>query len=111
MNVLFICTANKDRSRTAEIYFSNKYPGMRFRSAGINKYLSEKHGGTHLKRYMLEKADRIICMEVDHANYIISKIDKCFSDKIEILFLGDTDTYMTKNLIDALENKFKILLP
>lgn len=61
MNILFICTANRDRSRTAEIYFQNKYPEHRFRSAGINQFLSERHGGVHLKKYMLDIADRIIC--------------------------------------------------
>jgi protein-tyrosine-phosphatase len=76
MNILFVCTANKDRSRTAELYFQNKYPLHRFRSTGINKFLSERHGGIHIKRYMLEIADLVICMEKCHSDYIIEKIDK-----------------------------------
>lgn len=108
MNVLFICTANRDRSRTAEIYFQNKYPEYRFRSAGINKYLSERHGGIHLKRYMLDIADRIVCAERIHSDYILSQIDKRFSDKIEILNLGDTENFMTDSLIKKLENKFSL---
>jgi len=107
-NILFVCTANRDRSRTAEIYFQNKYPEHRFRSAGINKYLSERHGGIHLKAYMLDIADRIICMENIHFTYIHEKIDKKYYSKIQILELGDTDTFMTKSLIDQLELKFKI---
>jgi len=108
MNILFICTANRDRSRTAEIYYQNKYPEHRFRSCGINKYLSEKHGGIHVKKYMLDIADRIICAENVHSDYIISKIDKKYISKIEILTLNDTDVFMTEDLINKLNNKFKI---
>lgn len=106
MNVLFICTANRDRSRTAEIYFQNKYPQLRFRSAGINKYLSERHGGIHVKRYMLDVADRIICAEHAHSDYIIRQIDKKYMPKLEILKLDDTEGFMTDSLIAKLNEKF-----
>jgi len=108
MNVIFICSANRERSRTAEIYFQNKYPEHRFRSAGINKYLCERHGGIHLKQYMLDVADRIICSEHIHSDYIVQKIDKKYLSKIEILELGDTKTFMQQELIDMLEEKFKM---
>ena len=108
MNVLFICTANRDRSRTAEIHFQNKYPEHRFRSAGINKFLSERHGGIHVKKYMLDISDRIICAEFVHSDYIINQIDKKYISKIEIMNLGDTDTFMSENLISNLESSFKI---
>jgi predicted protein tyrosine phosphatase len=106
--ILFICTANRDRSKTAEVYFTKKYPQHKFTSAGINKYLSERHGGLHLKKYMLDEADRIICAEPVHSDYIIRQIDKKYISKIEILNLGDTDTFMSEQLIKALEEKFKI---
>lgn len=108
MTILFICTANKDRSRTAEIYFQNKYPEHRFRSAGINKYLSERHGGAHIKQYMLDVADRIICMENEQRDWIINNFDKKYLPKIEILHLGDTETFMSESLIKLLEDKFKL---
>lgn len=108
MNILFICTANRDRSRTAEIHFQNKHPEHRFRSAGINKYLSERHGGIHVKAYMLDIADRIICAEHVHSDYIVQNINKKYLDKIEVLELADTDTFISQSLIDRLELKFKI---
>jgi predicted protein tyrosine phosphatase len=108
MNVLFICTANRDRSRTAEIYFQNKYPEHRFRSAGINKYLCERHGGVHVKQYMLNIADRIVCAEIVHKEWIVQHFDKSYSSKIEVLNLEDTDTFMTHSLINKLESKFEI---
>lgn len=110
MNILFVCSANKDRSRTAEIHFQHKYPEMRFRSAGINQYLSKKHGGVYLERYMLDQATRIICMEKEHANHILKRFDGLFADRIEILNLGDTEPFMATGLIAMLEEKF-ILYP
>ena len=106
MNTLFICTANRDRSRTAEVYFQNKYPLQRFRSAGINKYLSERHGGIHVKKYMLDCADRIVCAEQIHADYITRRIDTKYISKIEVMNLGDTETFMTDSLIALLDEKF-----
>lgn len=108
LKILFICTANECRSRTAEIYFQNKYPEHRFRSAGINKYLSERHGGIPVKNYMLDIADRIICAEKEHRNYIIAHFDLKYKDKIEVMELGDTDTFMSAQLIQKLEEKFKL---
>ncbi len=101
-NILFICTANRDRSRTAEIYFQNKYTEHRFRSAGINKYLSERHGGNHIKEYML------VCAEKEHRNYILAHFDLKYKDKIEVMDLGDTETFMSQSLIKLLEEKFTL---
>ncbi len=110
MNILFVCTANRDRSRTAEIHFSNKYPEHRFRSAGINEYLSKRHGGVHLKQYMLDVFDQIVCMEIEHVEYIRSKIGSKYieQNKVFCLSIGDTDTFMSEQLIRKLEEKFKL---
>ena len=108
MNGIFICLANRDRSRTAEIYFQNKFPEHRFRSAGTNEILCKKHGGIHIKKYMLDIADRIICMEQEHSDYITRFVDKKYLPKIEVLHLADIDTFMSQNLINALEQKFKL---
>ncbi len=36
-SILFVCSANKDRSKTADDYFSKHYPDLSFDSAGTNK--------------------------------------------------------------------------
>jgi predicted protein tyrosine phosphatase len=107
-NIIFICTANRDRSRTAEIHFQHKYPEHRFRSAGINKHLSERHGGIHVKKYMLDAADRIICAEHIHMEYIVQNIDKKYLSRIEVLQLEDTEHFMSPALINNLERLVKI---
>ena len=57
---------------------------------------------------MLDVADRIICAEFVHSDYIINQIDKKYISKIEIMILGDTDTFMSENLISNLESSFRI---
>lgn len=42
--ILFICSANKQRSKTAEDYFSTKYPELHFISAGTNIKICEREG-------------------------------------------------------------------
>ncbi len=111
MNILFVCTANKERSRTAEIHFQYNYKDHRFRSAGINQFLSERHGGTQLKKYMLDLADIIICMENAHKDWINKHHNDSYKNKMFSLDLGDTDTFMTRQLISALEMKIKQVIP
>jgi len=40
--VLFICSTNKQRSKTAEDYFSSKYADFHFISAGTNIKICER---------------------------------------------------------------------
>lgn len=98
MNILFVCTANRDRSRTAEIHFQHKYTEHRFRSCGTS----------WVDRYMLDVADRIICAEQVHSDLITDRFGAQYSNKIEILRLGDTKTFMDQELIELLEILFKL---
>ena len=104
-NILFVCTANKDRSRTAEIYFQAKYPNVNVRSAGINKYFCEKYGNVYIQKYMVDIADVIICMEHVHSDWIVTRLGKEYLNKIVILELGDTEKFMSGQLIEQLVKK------
>ena len=48
MNYIFICSANKQRSKTAEDYFAEKHPEYNFKSAGTNIKICRKEGTTPL---------------------------------------------------------------
>jgi len=61
-NILFICSANKDRSKTTEDYFSEKYPDFNFRSAGTGIKLCYKLGTNPLKAEDIEWADTVYTM-------------------------------------------------
>lgn len=105
MNVLFICTANRERSRTAEIYYQYKYPTSRFRSAGTNKYLSEKYGGIALKRYLIEIATKIICFEYEHFDHIVKTYGEgiMVGKAVYIINVGDTGNFMSNDLIKTID--------
>jgi predicted protein tyrosine phosphatase len=107
-NIIFICTSNTSRSITARVYFQNKYPELRFRSAGVNKFFSHRYGGVYLERYMMDTANRVVCMENVHHEIIKQRFGNDYDYKIEILDLGDTEGFMSDSLIKMLEQKFKI---
>jgi len=57
---------------------------------------------------MLEIADRVICTEYVHSDWIVQNMDKKYLSKIEILHLGDTESFMSEELIKLLEEKFTL---
>ena len=107
MNILFICTANRDRSRTAEHIFQDLYPKFNFKSAGIDEYLCNRSNGSFVDVKSCDWANRIICMEEHHAQYLVVKFGESVLSKIEILGIEDTELYMSKTLIKMLKGAFK----
>ena len=67
MNVLFVCTSNKDRSPALVEYFKATYPTHEYRSAGLNKYLCcKKHLTHYLSADDIEWADIVVFCEKIH---------------------------------------------
>lgn len=66
MKTLFICSANKQRSKTAGDYFAAIYPDQEFQSAGTNLKICRKEGTTELTEDLLTWADKIYVMESKH---------------------------------------------
>lgn len=58
-NILFVCSANKDRSKTAEDYYSKHYPDWFIDSAGTNKNTCNKFGTNDISKEQLDIADLI----------------------------------------------------
>lgn len=109
MNLLFICSANKLRSKTAEDYFSSKYPLHTILSAGTNTKTCNKEGTTPLEEWMLEEADIIYVMEKKHKEEINKAVGDKYNKKIVILNIRDDYKYFQKELINILNNKIKII--
>lgn len=105
MNYLFICSANKQRSKTAEDFFSQKYPEHEFLSAGTNTKICRKEGTTELTEDLLQWADKVFVMEKKHLDQIKKHTgSKCYS-KIEVLNIPDIYKYYDTDLISILEEK------
>lgn len=105
INILFICTANKIRSKTAEVHFQAKYPELIIRSAGTNKYAVKQSGGVLISEALLESAEEIVCMEQEHADYV-QAFSSSYSAKIQVLNIPDDYKYMGADLIKELESKY-----
>lgn len=105
MNVLFVCSANKDRSKTAHEYFALKYPQLNFKSAGTNHKICNKIGSTPLEKTHLKWADYVFVMEHKHRNIIVEHTGNLFIHKITVLNIPDTYPYFTAPLIEILEQR------
>jgi predicted protein tyrosine phosphatase len=99
-NVLFVCSANKLRSPTAEQVFST-WPGVETDSAGLNRGAT-----TQLSSEQIEWADIIFVMEKTHR----SKLAKNFrahlnSKRVICLDIPDNYEFMDPVLVRILETK------
>lgn len=105
-NVLFICSANKDRSATAADYFRGKHPEHQFDSAGTNQKICFQLGTDFLTIEHLEWADVIFVMEGKHKKFA----EKLLKGKKKFIVLGIEDhfTYFQSELIEILDKKVSL---
>ncbi|MEZ9140518.1 MULTISPECIES: hypothetical protein [unclassified Shewanella] len=103
MRILFLCTANLHRSRTAEDYFDSKCSYHEFKSAGLSEKYCKKHGTTLCTTKLLDWADKVFVMEGMHAERIITYAGQSYLEKLEILNIEDIYKYMQKELIEKLK--------
>jgi predicted protein tyrosine phosphatase len=104
-NILFICSANKDRSKTAEDYFGVKFPLLNFDSAGTNKKICRQLGTEFIGLDQITWADIILVMEEKHAHFIKTNFQVKTTGKIKVLHIKDHYLYNQPELISVLEQK------
>ena len=88
MKILFVCTSNKDRSPALEAYFSEVYPDHQYRSAGVNKYFTGKHGTHYLTVNDIGWADIIAYAEDVHYNVVCDTFTETNVQFKDCLVLG-----------------------
>jgi len=106
MKFLFVCSANKIRSISAELHFAEEFPEHEFDSAGTNHEECLKNGTTPLSEEQLSWADKIFVMEEKHRQIIRKHTGEKHQKKI--IVLGIQDIYkkpLDKKLIKVLEDK------
>ena len=105
MNLLFICSKNKWRSRTAETIFRNSTL-HHVRSAGTDGKAQVK-----VNEKQLVWADMIFVMEKKHKELIIERFtDAIPAGKIIVFDIPDDYQYMDKELILTLRNSLSLYL-
>ncbi len=105
MNFLFVCSANLDRSRTAEAVFTAKYPDHKFRSAGTNHNVCAECRSTLVTNDHVQWADHIFAMENKHLDYMNSLQPENIAEKVTVLEVPDQYKYLNAGLIAILEEK------
>lgn len=101
-NVLFICTANRERSPTAEQIFST-WPGVETDSAGISH-----DAEVQLSTEQVEWADTIFVMEKVHRTRLQKRFRDYLKDK-RVICLDIPDDYplMDMELIELLKARVR----
>ena len=99
MNILFICSRNEWRSRTAESMFSQSEEHV-VRSAGTASSARVK-----VSEPMMLWADMVFCMEDKHKEILQKRFRTATRDlRIIVLHIEDEYKYMEPALIEELED-------
>lgn len=104
MNILFLCTANLHRSRTAEDYFKSVENKHVFQSAGLSEKYCTRYSTRLCTVELLDWADKVYVMESMHAERIAEYTDKLYLAKIEKLNIDDIYQYMQSELLEKLKS-------
>src|SRR5215831_17882344 len=98
--ILFVCSQNKLRSRTAETVYSG-HPGIEVDSAGLNH-----DAVVPLSPEQVEWADLILVMEKRHRDKLSKKFQKYLSGKrIVVLGIPDEYEYMEPELVELIKSR------
>lgn len=98
MNILFVCSRNKWRSRTAETIFRNATT-HHIKSAGTAEGAVIK-----LNEKLMNWADMIFVMEQKHKQIIQQKFSgNCTNKKTIVLDIADDYQYMDEALIETIK--------
>ena len=105
--ILFVCSVNKQRSKTAEDYFSKGHSNLEFKSAGTNIKVCQKEGTNPLTEESMKWASLVFVMERKHQELIQKHTGSTYKSKIRVLNIPDRYKYYDKGLIEILDSKIK----
>jgi predicted protein tyrosine phosphatase len=105
MNILFVCSRNKWRSRTAEVIFKDSL-NHSVKSAGTSKAAKVK-----LSEPLLVWADIVFVMEEKHQQIVRNKFSRnTFCEKIIVLEIADNYKFMDEELVFILKDSVSAIL-
>ena len=108
MNILFLCTANIQRSKTAEELFRAANKNHQYKSAGLSEKYVKKANSTLCTEDMLKWADRIYVFEQQHIERIQKHTGDVYLLKISNLNIPDNYQYFQRELVLLLLERVKL---
>lgn len=105
MNILFLCTANLQRSKTAEEIFRAANSEHEYKSAGLSSKYVQKANSTLCTEEMLKWAVRIYVFEQQHIDRIKEHTGVVYLPKITNLNIPDNYQYFQRELVLLLLNR------
>jgi len=99
LNILFLCTANKQRSRTAQELLGAVNKTHQYKSAGLSLKYVQKAGTTICTVEMLSWADKIYVFENGHTERIKEYTGEKYLSKITNLKIEDEYEYFQRELV------------
>lgn len=97
MKILFVCSANTNRSPSFERYFSKHFPKHEFRSAGT--YYGYPY---QVDAEILRWADKVYVMDLSHAKFIYDKYPTYYK-KVETIGISDQYDPDSRELIELIQ--------
>lgn len=107
LNILFLCTANKQRSRTAQELLSAVNRTHQYKSAGLSLKYVNKAGTTLCTVEMLSWADKIYVFQNAHIERIKEYTGEKYLSKITNLKIEDDYKYFQRELVLLILERFK----
>lgn len=104
MKILFVCSRNKRRSRTAENIFKN-HKSFYAKSAGFSEKSPVK-----INEQLVLWADLILLMEYEHSKRLRKLFNKLDLPKTEVLNIKDNYEFMDEKLITLLIDKVEVYI-
>lgn len=99
MKILFLCTANMQRSKTAEELFQALDDGNIYRSAGLSEKYVTKANSILCNEEMLQWADKVYVFENTHILRIEKYTGSKYLQKIINLNIPDNYQYFQRELV------------
>lgn len=113
MKILFVCSGNIRRSRTAhDIYRKN--PVDEFELCGTHREWirenieGEAQGAVEISLQLVAWADRILCMQEEHREFIDYHYGQRYTEKCEVLDVPDYWERGHEELVEILKSKIQL---
>jgi len=105
MHILFLCTANINRSKSAEVLCGHLDDNNTYRSAGLSAKYTAVHNSTLCTEELLTWADKVYIFENMHLDRIKQYTKDKYLNKISNLDIEDRYKYMNPELVQLLKLK------